>query len=65
MTVCTTKESFPYIRVCVTNVSLLEGILITLFSEAWTGENTITFTSLVQDLVAIVFMNTIRWFTCF
>ena len=62
--VCVTKESLPYIRVCVTNVSLLEGILI-LFSEAWIGENAITFTSLVQDLVAIVFMNTIRWFTCF
>ena len=51
-------ESLPYNRVCVaigvTNVSLLEGILITLFSEAWTGKNAITFTSLVQDLVAIV-----------
>ena len=61
ITVCVTKESLPYVRVCVTNVSILEGILITLFSEAWTGENAITFTSLVQDLVAIVFMNTIRY----
>ena len=49
-------ESLPYDRACVTigitNVFLLEGILITLFSEAWTGENALT--SLVQDLVAIV-----------